>query len=98
MSTTTTVSFRITQEQADRLRQAARKQGLTPGELSRALVIESLDAQEFSAADVDLSPLHDQLLALREDVAVATEAILTATGADGEKAREFVNRTLRGHP
>lgn len=84
-----TLTITVPETTAERIAFLAQRTGKT----AEGFAAELLVAQ---VGDGELNRLRLEIMKLREDVALATQAILVTTnGIDEDKAREWVKETMR---
>ncbi len=90
------VSFRLDAEATGLLNERAARLGVSPHELARYYVTESLHAaEELAAVGTAVDALHQQVRQLNQDLALATEALLASAGRASEKqAHAWVEASL----
>jgi len=90
------IGFRLEPEQARLLAERAGRLGVSPHELARYYVVESLLAsEELAAVGNAVGALHQQVQRLKQDLALAVEALLASAGQVSEKqARAWVEASL----
>lgn len=91
------INFRLQDEESWRVLSArAEALGVSPHQLARRYVIEVLqEAQERAALRAAVVELRQQVIGLREDIALATEALLARAGkVTDEKARAWVEENF----
>ena len=94
--TTPTVSFRLPQNLFDRLEEEAKCQGRGVHEHARKLITDVLEDAQREQLQDQVRELGAGLIALREDLAVAIEAVLVGAGRVGrDEARAWVSDNLR---
>jgi hypothetical protein len=93
-----TIGFRADNELYLRLLEAATREGVSPHEWAKQAAIRLLDDQnQLPKIALQTEALKQELIELRKDVAVATEALLVSAGkATNEQALKFVNANLSG--
>ncbi|MEI6075991.1 MAG: hypothetical protein WCS94_10480 [Verrucomicrobiota bacterium] len=93
----TSIGFRLEETSRRILAKRAAQLGVSPHELARYYVMEALNAaDERRALRESLEALHRTMVASREDVAIATEAILQNTGKMiDEDVFAWVKRNLK---
>ena len=90
------IAFRLDAEMSQALAEKAAGLGVSIHLLAREYVITGLNAKADQAEMAETVKLiHEDLIATREDFALATEALLHATGKyPQEKASEWVKKNL----
>lgn len=92
-----TLGFRIDGPNRERLEARARKVGVTPGELAREIIVESLgEDREIDRLRLKVSKVEEQVIDLRRDLSVAVQALLAASGrVTPEQAQEWVRLNMK---
>lgn len=76
-----TISFRLDDPSSRVLAERATRLGVSPHELARHYVLEILQqAEERAALREAVVALHKEITGFREDIALATEALLASAG------------------
>jgi hypothetical protein len=90
------IGFRLELDQAGLLAERAARLGVSPHELARYYVVESLlAAEELAAVGNAVGIVHQQMQQLNKDLALAVEALLASAGRVSEKqARDWVKTML----
>ncbi len=93
----TTIGFRLDEASLRILAERAKRLGLSIHELARHYVIEVLqEPEERSALREAVETVQREIMASREDLAVATEAILVSSGnIEESQARKWVDENLK---
>ncbi len=95
-SQTRPVSFRLDAHYLERLKKQASKFGMSPGEYTRRLVLDTLEESDRRRLDEGVNALQKELGQLRSDLANAVLALLVGAGKVGkEEARAWVQANLR---
>jgi hypothetical protein len=94
------LTVRLTLEDRKTLDQKASRLGTTPTELSRRLLSNALDEEnELAQIRMRMTALESSVSALREDLAVAVQALLITKGAapitTSEQAEAWVTANLK---
>ena len=93
---TATVSFRLPKNLFDHLEADAQRQGRGAHEHARQLLTDVLEDADREQLKEKVLELGQGLLELREDLAVAIEAVLVGAGqVKSDEAKEWVNENLR---
>lgn len=94
------VSFRLEGDNLLRLEEAAERAGLSVHEYSKRAVIRELESgNQVPKIALQTESIKQEIVELRKDLAVATEALLVRAGKSTlEQAANFVNENLRGEP
>lgn len=92
-----TFGFRLDSGNRGKLEARAKKTGVTPSELAREIIVESLnDEKELDRLRLKVSAVEGELSELRKDFSVAIEALLAASGkVTPEQAKEWVRLNLK---
>ena len=91
------VSFRVAEEHYAQLVARSTKGG-SPGALARELMLQALHAERVvDGIQTRLDRQQEQVSGLRSDLRITLRAALITFGRlDPERAKEWVNRTLKG--
>ena len=92
----TNIQFRLSGQVLKELEKLAKAYELSPGQFARRIVVEYLEDAERLRTREKLSALEVSQKKLREDLAVAVEAMLVGAGkVSKDEAHEWVNENLR---
>ena len=88
----TTVGFRVSADQYARLADAATRAAISPHELARRIVLQTLEATpKRESGSVNVEPTLAEIQKLRAELAVVFESFLVAAEVfDSDEARRFV--------
>ena len=90
-----TLSLRLSLSSYTELEKRAARLGQTPGGLAREMIVANLERLD---TEPDLgAEIRTEILGLRQDLATATEALLTVIGGtkeSGARAASWVSRNL----
>lgn len=90
-----TITFRLSSLQWHRLAEAAERQGASPGELARRLVLDGLEDRGDGGVGRQIVELQDGLRRLHTALARATVVLLVDAGkCDERAANEWVTQEL----
>ena len=91
------ISFRLGGERLSTLETMAKKAGMTPHEFAREALVQRLsDEGDIHRLNLKVTNLEIEMVELRKDLAVSTQAILVGAGKVSVKeAEEFVRDNLR---
>ena len=92
-----TFGFRLDSANRERLEARAKKVGVTPGELAREIIVETLDDdREIDRLRLKVAAVAEELGDLRKDLSVAVQALLVSSGkVTQEQAQEWVRLNMR---
>ena len=93
------ISFRLDGEPLSTLEEAAERAGMSVHEWARRAVIRELDSGNLlPKLALQSEALSAEMVELRKDLAVVTEALLVSAGkATSEQAAKFVKANLKGN-
>lgn len=91
------IGFRLDGELRSRLEEAALRNGISLHEWARKAVIRELESESYlPKIALQNEALKQELLELRKDIAVSTEALLVSAGkSTPEHASKFVRANLK---
>ena len=96
--TSYTIGFRLSDSDPnlERLEKGASQHGMSIHAYARLVLVEALEERERRRISEELQALHEEIGALRNDVATALEAVLmNVAEIDEEEVRSFVTENLR---
>mgnify|MGYP001427500156 CR=1 FL=1 len=82
MSAGKAIGFRLDEAQVARLTDEAKKQGRSPGDLARSLVLEALDGPENDDVLTELAALRTEVEALRRKFGASNKDLMPKLTAD----------------
>ena len=93
------IGFRLDNSLLYRLEEAAERAGISPHEWAKRATIRELESgSQLPKLTLQTESIKQELAELREDLALATEALLVSAGkASNEQASKFVKENLRGN-
>jgi hypothetical protein len=98
---THTVSFRLDEHLFGLLAEQATKKGMSPGDLARDFLRESLTdppaqqtLERMTQLETQLAKLHSRVAALHQSMRHATYTLLCQRGGSEEDAEEFVSKYM----
>jgi hypothetical protein len=93
------IGFRVDGEASSRLGEAAERAGISIHEWAKKIVLRELDSENLiPKLDLKSDAIQGELLEIRRDLAVMTEALLVSGGkATSEQAAKFVKANLKSN-
>ncbi|MEQ1824261.1 MAG: hypothetical protein ABL949_17275 [Fimbriimonadaceae bacterium] len=88
------ISFRLDDAAMNKLRKEAARNGLSPGDLVRLIVVNHLEDANRKLVLDELLALHRAIKVLNNNLATATSGVLVACGSQSEVAAEWVKTRL----
>ncbi len=91
------IGFRLDEESYEMVTKRAEQMGVSPHTYSRATVLNALyEKQEVAALQNSVEELHQKIFALREELALIAEALLTSAGKIADKdAKRWVDENIK---